>query len=348
MKFSAVKKARKIGWLRIFIPIVITLVIVAVAGIRYWYHNGLNAIDEDSNVYQKFVVETGASVSEIGDKLESAGIIQNSTAFSWYVKGDQVGVSLQAGTYNLSPSMSVPIIVSLMAEGRIDASLVTILPGQRLDEIRPELLGYHWSEQALDKALDDRYDHPLLKDLPNGASLEGYIYPDSYEIDNNTTPKQLVTRTLDNFYQKIEERDLLNKLKLQGLNLHQAITLASIVEKEAGNEEDKPQIAQVFLKRLRENMVLGSDVTFFYAAAIENVTPAVDIDSPYNTRLHKGLPPGPIANMTISSLEAVAEPAKGDYLYFVAGDDGHTYFSKTLAEHNANVAKYCVELCELP
>lgn len=108
---------------------------------------------------------------------------------------------------------------------------------------------------------------------------------------------------------------------------------------------DDTQAAQVFLKRLKIGMVLGSDVTAFYGAIKDGVPPSVTYDSPYNTRIHKGLPPGPISNVTDSSLYAVAHPANTDWLYFVAGDDGKTYFAKTEAEHEANVSKYCHKLC---
>ena len=122
----------------------------------------------------------------------------------------------------------------------------------------------------------------------------------------------------------------------------------SLVQQEVGDTEVQKQVAQVFLKRLKEDIQLGSDVTFFYAAELTGEDPSPSLDNPYNTRLYKGLPPGPIGTVTRGSLNAVANPAKGDFLFFVAGDDGNTYFSKTLEEHNANVKKHCIELCKLP
>jgi UPF0755 protein len=127
--------------------------------------------------------------------------------------------------------------------------------------------------------------------------------------------------------------------------VRQAITLASIVEKEVSNGNDRRQVAQVFLLRLQKKMVLGSDVTYIYAAAITGQTASPDLDSPYNTRKYLGLPPGPISNVSDSSLDAVAYPADGDYLYFVAGDDGKTYFSHTEAEHERLAAEHCIKLC---
>ena len=108
---------------------------------------------------------------------------------------------------------------------------------------------------------------------------------------------------------------------------------------------DRPVVAQVFLKRYKEDMRLGSDVTAYYGARLAGKEPSLGYDSPYNTRLHSGLPPGPISNVSAGSLEAVAFPAQTDWLYFVAGDDGITHFSKTLQEHEALTAKYCKKLC---
>src|SRR5690606_19503304 len=138
------------------------------------------------------------------------------------------------------------------------------------------------------------------------------------------------------------------------LSLHQAIILASIVHKESYDFEDQRQVAQVFLKRLEMGIPLGADATFRYAAAIAGQEPSVDFESPYNTRINAGLPPGPIANFEIEALRAVASPDDSDYLYFVHGDGCHdedsttpcvTYFSKTQSEHEANTIKYCREYC---
>lgn len=149
-----------------------------------------------------------------------------------------------------------------------------------------------------------------------------------------------------------------SKISIRGLSLYQAITLASIVQREL-NCEGKPTeggrqercytyqrtIAQIFLKRLRENISLGSDVTFIYAADIMGVAPSVTIDSPYNTRIHTGLPPGPIGAPGILALRAVANPTSTDYLFFIAGDDGLIYFASDQAGHEANIAAHCQKLC---
>ncbi len=135
------------------------------------------------------------------------------------------------------------------------------------------------------------------------------------------------------------------KVQATGFTLHQVITLASIIEKETPNTTEQKQVAQVFLLRLQRGMPLGSDPTYVYGAHLLGVTPSVSVDSPYNTRKYTGLPPGAIDNFNLAALQAVLDPAPGDYVYFVADPNGVTHFARTLEEHQANVARYCASLC---
>jgi UPF0755 protein len=188
-------------------------------------------------------------------------------------------------------------------------------------------------------------DHPALADKPTNASLEGYLYPDSYQKTADTKPETIIRASLDEM-QKHLTPELRAAMSKQGLTVHEGVVLASIVEQEVSKKADKPTVAQVFLLRLKKGMPLGSDVTAFYGSIKAGQAPSVSYDSPYNTRLHPGLPPGPISNVSQASLEAVANPAGSDYLYFVAGDDGNTYFSHTNEEHEALTKQYCKKLCQ--
>jgi len=336
-------------FIKLILPILLIGVIGTIFSIKYWYNNSLKPVDSQSSQEVEFDIEFGDSVNTIATSLQEEGLIRNSTAFNWFVRGEEAGISLQAGNYTLSPSMSVQVIVGVLSEGRIDSDLVTIQSGKRLDETVEEFIAQGWSRAEVEAALNPaNYDHPLTNQLPKKATLEGYIYPDSYEINDNTTPEDLVLAALDNFFDKITERGLKSKLSTRGFTIHEGVILASIIHEESGGEDDRAQIAQVFIKRLNENISLGADATFRYAAAVTGQEAAVNIDSPYNTRIHSGLTPGPIANFVIEALEVVADPADGSYLYFVTGDDGVTRFSKTIDEHNALTAKYCIELCKLP
>jgi UPF0755 protein len=135
------------------------------------------------------------------------------------------------------------------------------------------------------------------------------------------------------------------EFEVHGLTVYQAITLASIVEKEVPSVEDRKIVAQIFLKRLKEGVNLGSDATYYYASAVFGGEPFPDLDSPYNTRMYSGLPPGPINNVSKSALLAVAEPSDTDYLFFVTGDDGVNHYTATEAEHQAAVRQFCKISC---
>jgi UPF0755 protein len=254
--------------------------------------------------------------------------------------------ALQAGTYDFTSSQNVPQIIAQLSHGKVKTDLVTIVPGRRIDQIRATLINYGFSKTEVDAALDPATyaGHPALDGKPQGASLEGLIFPESYQRDGSTTAQQIITRALDETSKALTP-DLTGAFAAQGLSTYQAIIIASMVEKEVSKPADRAEVAQVFLKRLHIGMQLGSDVTAFYGAHLAGVDPSVAFDSPYNTRMHDGLPPTPISNVSLSALQAVARPAGTDWLYFVAGDDGTTHFAKTAAEHQANVAKYCTVLC---
>lgn len=293
-------------------------------------------------------VPSGATVQEIGKKLQDEGVIKASWAFEWYVRNHDARDRLQAGTYNLRPNQNIAEIVTALTQGKVDTSLVTILPGQRLDQIRSSLINNAgFFAEEVDAALDAKLyaDHPALADKPSGANLEGYLYPDSYQKTANTKAQTIIRASLDEMQKQLTPAIRAAFVK-QGLNAHDAVILASIVEQEVSNPSDKPTVAQVFLLRRQRGMELGSDVTAFYGAIKASQEPSVLYDSPYNTRLHPGLPPGAISNVSAASLKAIANPASTDYVYFVAGDDGKTYFSHTLAEHEALTAAHCKKLCQ--
>jgi UPF0755 protein len=208
-------------------------------------------------------------------------------------------------------------------------------------------LEYGYTEEEIDDAFSRKYSHPLLGAKPKSADLEGYIYPETYQIEGTSDLTELITRSFDEFYKKLKEEDAIKKLKARNMNLHQAIILASIIQQEVADPKEQKQVSQVFQKRLAMDMALESDATFVYAAKRLGVEPRVGLESPYNTRIHKGLTPGPIANFNFSAIKAVYEPAPGEFIYFVSGDDGITRFSKTPEEHQEKIDKYCKKLCEM-
>lgn len=325
------------------------LVLLIVGGLG-WYLLSLQPRDSTASP-QPVTVEQGMTPRSIASLLEDKRIIRSAVVFELYaVLGGHAG-SLQAGSYQLSAAQSVPDIVGELLGGRDDVLNVIIVPGMTLKKladptVKNSLAAQGFSQSEIAEAFAATYTSPVLADRPAGASLEGYIFPDTYQIRRQDGLKSLVQKAIDELSEHIRSEGMTEKFATHGLTLHQAITLASLVQLEVTPADDQRQVAQVFFSRLAIDMPLGSDVTFVYAANQAGATPTVDFDSPYNTRLHKGLPPGPISNMGLSALQAVATPARGDYLYFVSGDDGTTHFTRTYEEHQTATATYCRELCK--
>ena len=326
--------------------IVLLLIVGAAIAVRHVYYQNLKGVST-SQQSKIVTIASGSSVKLIGRQLADQGVIRKAWAFEWYVHSKELGNKLQAGTYAFAPSESLPQVVTTLTKGDVTTRLVTILPGRRIDQIRADLINDGFSVSAVDTALKpDQYrDIPVMSYVPTGATtLEGVLYPDSYQRTESTDPSAIIRESLKamgNHIPATTQAAFAN----QGLSVYQGLTLASIIEKEVSKPADREQVAQVFLARLKQNMTLGSDVTALYGSVIAGKSPSLSYDSPYNTLKHPGLPPGPISSVSQGSLRAVAAPAGTDWLYFVAGDDGTTHFSHTLAEHQADTKQYCHQLC---
>lgn len=324
------------------------IAILAAAAAFFWYQQETSPVSSDANVTRvRVTIESGTTPDEIGSLLAEKKVIRNTTAFDIYTRLSGTRNKLQAGTFSLSPHESTAAIVDHLVAGKTDQFSITFLPGATVADNKKVLLTAGYSQAEVDAAFNKTYESPLFQDKPVSADLEGYIYGETYTFSAGSTVEQILQRTFDEFYAAISENNLIAGLQAQGFNLYQGITLASIIQREVSGQADSAQVAQIFLKRLSEGMPLGADATFVYAAKKAGVTPTVDFDSPYNTRIHTGLPPGPISAPGIVALQAVAHPAEGDYLYFVSGDDGKNYYSRTVEEHEKNTREYCKINCSL-
>jgi UPF0755 protein len=347
MRYTTRQQKRK--WPKRLIALALVLIVIiggATAVVRHQYYSLLKPVSGSPQAARLITVKRGASVDSIANQLKSAGLIRSAWAFKLYVSSHEVRDSLQAGTYSLDAGQSVAQIVSQLTHGKVATDLITILPGQRLDQIRASLINYGFKEADVDAALNpvSHLGNPALVDKPEKASLEGYLYPDSFQKTSSTQPREIVQESLAEMNKQLTP-DLREAFAEQGLSTYEGIVLASIVEQEVSNQSDRAQAAQVFIKRLHTGIALGSDVTAYYGSLLAGQKPSLTYDSPYNTLQHKGLPPTPISNVSASSLQAVAHPAATDWLYFVAGDDGATHFSHTLEEHEAAAKQYCHKLC---
>lgn len=340
----------------IIIAIIVTLVIAvlaAVAAAYVWYQQQLSPVSEDTSKHIRVTIAAGTVPSAIAEQLESAGVIRSKLAFSIYTKLTGTQNTLKAGVYSLQPSLPTQEIVKHLVKGEQDTFSIMFLPGDTLANNRKKLIDVGYSEVQVDTAFNKTYDRPLFATKPAGANLEGYIFGDTYEFDASATVEDILNKTFDEYETAVKENDLVNGFKKQGLTLYQGITLASIVQREVTNptpsrvNDDQRQVARVFLNRMKAGMTLGSDVTYQYAAKILGVAPTPTLDSPYNTRIHTGLPPGPIATPGVGALAAVANPGTNEYLFFLSGDDDVTYFAKTDAEHQQNIVQHCQKKCQI-
>lgn len=247
------------------------------------------------------------------------------------------------------------------AQMKAEVFQFTIAPGETIFDVKKNLLTVERGENTpnytsteIEAAFSADYDFEFLKERPVGASLEGYLYPETYEFYATDTVEAVLKRFLAGMQLVISENSLEEKYAEHGLTLFQGITLASIVQKEAAPGE-QAKVAQVFYSRLNYGWRLGSDVTVSYALDVidperliyKDNAAALTINSCYNTRLYAGLPCGPIANPGSSALLAAAEPSDTAYLFFLTGDDGLMYYSYTEAEHNQNIYLHCQVLCNV-
>lgn len=334
-------------WWRLGLAGAILFLLAATFSTAIWYNWALTARSDETKQV-RVVVHPGDTAAEIAQSLYDQELIRSRLAFSVYTQLSGTRSQLQAGGYVLSPNQNVSSIVEHLVTGRTDEFNVTILPGLTLKELRAKFKADGFSDAEITTAFEADYQHPLLASRPQGATLEGYVYPETYRMNADQSLKALFERVFDEMYETLQEKKYLEEFAKRNLTIHEAVTLASIVQKEVKNPVDQKQVAQVFLKRMSDGMQLGSDVTYMYAAEQLGVEATPALESPYNTRKYAGLPPGPIANMNPSALDAVAFPAPGEYVYFVAGDgpdEGKTFFAYTAEEHEANIAAHCRELC---
>ena len=339
------KKRKKVS---IIIVSVLALVLIA-AGVSsfLWYNKQLSPLNNNDNTLIGVEITSGSTPKQIGQLLEDKKVIRSATAFNIYTYVSQMQSSLKAGHYRLSPASSTQEIVSQLIEGLVYEFNITFLPGATLKQHQAVLLSAGFSQAEISAAFTKSYNSPLFNGKPETADLEGYIYGETYRFPGTASVEDILNRIFNEFYSIIQENGFEVAFSQRGLNLFQGITLASIIQREESvKAADQKQIAQVFYKRLSLDMPLGADSTYQYAADKLNMARDTNLDSPYNTRRYKGLPPGPIASPGLSALQAVAAPAEGDYLYFLSGDDDVTYFAYTNEEHEANIVNHCQIKCQ--
>lgn len=288
------------------------------------------------------VLPPGLSARAVAAVLERQGVVSNGALFYWYARTHRLADKMKAGEYRFSAGVPPQAVLDTLVQGKVAVHKVTIPEGANLREVARLMAktGLVDPDEILDLAQDRHLMASL--DVRDAASLEGYLFPETYLFRRTDRPRDMVRRMVLEFWRRFSpERQA--KARQMGFTVHQAVTLASLVEKEAVMDAERPVIAGVFLNRLRRDMPLQSDPTAVYD--LEDFAGPIrrrhlDRESPYNTYLHKGLPPGPICNPGEKSLRAVVDPKQNPYLYFVSNNDGTHTFSASYDEHLQAVARF--------
>ena len=295
-------------------------------------------------------VQTGPRVVEIpahqgltlvARRLDEAGVIRSPVAFMLLAAARGTARSLKAGEYEVPQGANTLAVLSLLEGGRVRQHAVLFREGDSLAELALALERERLTRA--DDILRVSRDPVFLKTLAIGAeSLEGYLFPDTYQLVKGMTPEEILARMAARMRDQITG-DILEQARGRDITVHQLLTLASIIEKEAVVRSEMPLISAVFWNRLKRGMPLQADPTVQFAVGKDGRALSrtdLQVDSPYNTYRRGGLPPGPIAAPSRAAIEAAVKPAAVNYLYFVSIDDRRHHFSTTLAEHNAAVAQY--------
>jgi UPF0755 protein len=328
-------------WLSASIIAAISIVIVGLA-IFLSFINFLNSPAKANAPEVNFQVHAGDGLRVVTSDLSRDGIVPNNIYFILYLKLSGLSGTIQAGNYRLSPAMTPLTVADILTKGRVASKSITIPEGWTIDQIGSYLQNNNIvTKEEFIEATKKNYSYDFLKGKPADVGLEGFLFPDTYQVSVSVTADQIVKMMLDNFDKRVTT-DMRAAAQGSGYSVYQVVTLASIVEREVSKPEDRKVVAGIFLNRLNQGMKLQSDVTLEYALGVTKKTftdEETQYPSPYNTYYVDGLPKGPICNPGLESINAVLYPQQTDFLYFLSVD-GTTYFAKTLAEHEQNVAQY--------
>lgn len=314
------------------IQVIAILLIIVIAGIFFWWQNGLEAVNPLDKSQKDFVVSKGAGLRVIANNLKEQGLIRDPIVFFLEVKKLGLDGTIQAGDFRLSPSMTAESIIKAMTHGTEDI-WVTIPEGKRAEEIADIL------KNSMPNYTDDWVT--VLK------AHEGYLFPDTYLFPKDADINQIIAIMTDNFNKKYA---IAKAQETTPFSQSDAVILASILEREGRSGNDMKKVASVLENRLSIGMALQVDASVQYALGYQPTEKTwwkkdlteedLKIDSPYNTYINPGLPPSPISNPGLESLEAVLNPAQTNYLYYISDGKGTLHFAATLNQHNANIARY--------
>lgn len=326
----------------------IIILLIAILALGTWA--GLHAWRQVFRPYQAytgtlvFQIPVGEPVSRTAERLDHLGVIASRTWFLAYYRLFHRDAVFKTGEYRFSQPMNMKQVIAKLHRGEVVLHKVTITEGLTLEETAATV----FAQLDIDRNdfLEAAKDPEPIRDLdPEAGDLEGYLYPDTYHVPATINPREMVQLMVEHFRERFN-RTLEWRSHEMKLTLRQVVTLASLIEKETADRSERFLISSVFHNRLRIGMPLACDPTIIFAVKRDGKWRGklgwdeLKYDSPYNTRIHAGLPPGPICSPGIASIEAALYPESTTFLYFVSKDGRSHHFSKTLQEHNRAVRKY--------
>ncbi|WP_239004783.1 endolytic transglycosylase MltG [Paenibacillus tepidiphilus] len=335
--------------------LIVVLVLALAAGGGAWYvWNGMQPV-KPAGAPVEFTVEKGMGSAEIADLLEEHGIIRNALLFKGYLRWVNEGSAFMAGTYTASPGDTYDTLIARLNAGDVvkEETVVFTIPEGFTAQQVADKLAEAWGQPAdtFLKLIDTGTGLEAVQtlDVPENADvrhrLEGYLFPETYELAKDSTPQEIIAAMLEQFTKKLDSIEgWQEKLEKRGLTLHELLTVASLVEREVVVDEERPLVAGVIYNRLDKGQNLEIDATVQYLLDKQKerlLYKDLEAESPYNTYKNPGLPPGPIANPGLASIQAALEPEASDYYFYVTkkdGTQGHL-FGKTYEEHLANIKK---------
>ncbi|PKL72565.1 endolytic transglycosylase MltG [Candidatus Kuenenbacteria bacterium HGW-Kuenenbacteria-1] len=369
-------------FVKVLIILIIVILLIIGIGLGNYYYQISTSVAIKA-LPKEFVIKKGEGVNEISQNLKDQKLIRSMWDFEVYIWQKKLGKKFQAGNYLLSSQMNIKKIVQILISGQIipNQTTIKIIEGWNYKEIAKYLKNIFSTDKNTDSLIWEEFffteiydsswlkkysflaDNPFLNENNRNFSklielrtlknypfavipLEGYLFPDTYQIYKDASEYDIIKKMLDNFDKKLSSQ-MREDIKKQNKTIFEIITLASIIEKEVPNNNDRKIVAGIFYKRLKEGMRLESCATINYILGNDKKQLSFEdtrVESPYNTYLNKGLPSGPISNPGLSAINAAIYPQETDYLFFLSKPTGETVFSKTLKEHNQNKRKWLKKL----
>lgn len=331
--------------LKRFRSIVLIVIGLALASFLYVSHQ-ISFSHGQGNEKRNFRVNPGENVFQIGEKLESQGFISHKEYFVFYMWKESLRKSILAGDYVLTGTMAIPEIARVVIQGDVVSRSVTITFPEGWDSTKVAdrlnangLPGQGFLELVLHPKPEWRTRFSFLSAIPQDASLEGFLFPDTYTFAKDASAEDIVVKMLQDFDTRVSD-DVRAAISKQGRTLFEVVTMASVVENEVQTSLDRKMVADIFWRRIAIGQPLQSDATIKYILKKDKFQHSIEetrTESPYNTYIHKGLPPGPIANPGLDALAAAISPEPNPYFYFLTDrDTGETVFAKTFEEHKIN------------